>query len=30
MTRSKLYVKDLESGIERKVYDDLDQDVQET
>jgi imidazolonepropionase-like amidohydrolase/Tol biopolymer transport system component len=29
-TRSKLYVKDLESGIERKVYDDLDQDVQET
>ncbi|MEH6716964.1 MAG: amidohydrolase family protein [Parasphingorhabdus flavimaris] len=30
MTRSKLYVKDLESGIERKIYDDLDQDVQET
>lgn len=30
MTRSKLYVKDLESGVERKVYDDLDQDVQET
>lgn len=30
MTRSKLYVKDLEPGIERKVYDDLDQDVQET
>ena len=30
MTKSKLYVKDLESGIERKVYDDLDQDVQET
>ncbi|WP_373489762.1 amidohydrolase family protein [Parasphingorhabdus sp.] len=30
MTHSKLYVKDLESGIERKVYDDLDQDVQET
>ncbi len=30
MTQSKLYVKDLESGIERKVYDDLDQDVQET
>ena len=30
MTKSKLYVKDLESGIEQKVYDDLDQDVQET
>lgn len=30
MTRSKLYVKDLESGIEQKVYDALDQDVQET
>ncbi len=30
MTQSKLYVKDLESGMERKVYDDLDQDVQET
>jgi imidazolonepropionase-like amidohydrolase/Tol biopolymer transport system component len=30
MTKSKLYVKDLESGVERKVYDDLDQDVQET
>ncbi|MGB5484850.1 amidohydrolase family protein [Parasphingorhabdus sp.] len=30
MTRSKLYVKDLESGIEQKVYADLDQDVQET
>ncbi|PHR18361.1 MAG: amidohydrolase [Sphingopyxis sp.] len=30
MGQSKLYVKDLESGIERKVYDDLDQDVQET
>lgn len=30
MTRSKLYLKDLESGIEQKVYDDLDQDVQET
>ncbi|MEH6702031.1 amidohydrolase family protein [Parasphingorhabdus sp.] len=30
MTKSKLYVKDLESGIERKVYDELDQDVQET
>ena len=29
-TKSKLYVKDLESGNERKVYDDLDQDVQET
>lgn len=27
---SKLYVKDLATGIERKVYDDLDQDVQET
>ncbi|WP_417619517.1 amidohydrolase family protein [Parasphingorhabdus sp.] len=30
MTKSKLYVKDLDSGTERKVYDDLDQDVQET
>lgn len=29
-TRSKLYVRDLESGVERKVYDALDQDVQET
>ena len=29
-TRSKLYVRDLESGAERKVYDALDQDVQET
>lgn len=29
-TRSKLYVKDLGSGEERKVYDALDQDVQET
>ena len=29
-TRSKLYVKDLESGAERKIYDALDQDVQET
>lgn len=29
-TRSKLYVKDLASGNETKVYDDLDQDVQET
>ncbi|MBS0360616.1 MAG: PD40 domain-containing protein, partial [Proteobacteria bacterium] len=28
--RSKLYVKDLTSGEEKKVYDDLDQDVQET
>ena len=28
--RSKLYVKDLVSGEERKVYDALDQDVQET
>jgi imidazolonepropionase-like amidohydrolase/Tol biopolymer transport system component len=28
--RSKLYVKDLVSGQERKVYDALDQDVQET
>ncbi|HEX8256560.1 MAG TPA: amidohydrolase, partial [Allosphingosinicella sp.] len=28
--KSKLYVKDLRSGEERKVYDDLDQDVQET
>jgi len=28
--RSKLYVKDLESGEERKIYDALDQDVQET
>lgn len=28
--RSKLYVKDLVSGVERKVYDALDQDVQET
>jgi imidazolonepropionase-like amidohydrolase/Tol biopolymer transport system component len=28
--RSKLYVKDLASGEERKVYDPLDQDVQET
>jgi len=30
MIKSKLYVKDLVSGIERKIYDDLDQDVQET
>ena len=29
-TRSKLYVKDLGTGDERKVYDALDQDVQET
>lgn len=29
-THSKLYVKDLASGAERKVYDALDQDVQET
>lgn len=29
-TRSKLYVKDLVSGEERKVYDALDQDMQET
>ena len=29
-TRSKLYVKDIASGVERKVYDALDQDVQET
>ena len=28
--KSKLYVKNLESGIERKIYDALDQDVQET
>ena len=28
--RSKLYVKDLASGEERKIYDTLDQDVQET
>ncbi|MBV9931043.1 MAG: PD40 domain-containing protein [Alphaproteobacteria bacterium] len=28
--RSKLYVKDLASGEERKIYDNLDQDVQET
>ncbi len=28
--KSKLYVKDLATGIERKIYDDLDQDVQET
>ena len=29
-TRSKLYVKDIASGKEKKVYDGLDQDVQET
>ena len=29
-TRSKLYVKDLTTGEERKVYEPLDQDVQET
>ena len=29
-TKSKLYVKDIASGIERKVFDALDQDVQET
>ena len=28
--RSRLYVKDLRSGEERQVYDDLDQDLQET
>ena len=27
--RSKLYLKDLVSGVERKLYDDLDQDLQE-
>ncbi|MFM5906468.1 MAG: amidohydrolase family protein [Novosphingobium sp.] len=29
-TRSKLYVRDLETGTDRKVFDALDQDVQET
>lgn len=29
-TKSKLYVKDLDTGEERKIYDALDQDVQET
>jgi imidazolonepropionase-like amidohydrolase/Tol biopolymer transport system component len=29
-TKSKLYVKDLSTGEERKIYDALDQDVQET
>src|SRR3546814_16337391 len=28
-TQSKLYVKDLASGVEQKIYDALDQDVQE-
>ena len=28
-TQSKLYLKDLKSGAERKIYDDLDQDMQE-
>ncbi|MEZ5708691.1 MAG: amidohydrolase family protein [Blastomonas sp.] len=28
--KSKLYIKDLASGEERKIYDDLDQDLQET
>jgi imidazolonepropionase-like amidohydrolase/Tol biopolymer transport system component len=28
--KSKLYVKDLTTGVERKIYDALDQDVQET
>jgi imidazolonepropionase-like amidohydrolase/Tol biopolymer transport system component len=28
--KSKLYLKDLRSGEERKIYDDLDQDLQET
>lgn len=28
--QSKLYLKDIESGKERKIYDDLDQDMQET
>jgi len=27
--KSKLYVKDLQTGIERKIYDDLDRDMQE-
>ncbi|WP_375207366.1 amidohydrolase family protein [Hyphococcus sp.] len=30
LAKSKLYVKDLASGAERKIYDDLDQDMQET
>ncbi len=29
-TKSKLYLKDLKSGAARKIYDDLDQDMQET
>jgi Tol biopolymer transport system component/imidazolonepropionase-like amidohydrolase len=29
-TESKLYIRDLASGVERKIYDDLDQDMQET
>jgi imidazolonepropionase-like amidohydrolase/Tol biopolymer transport system component len=29
-TESKLYVMDLATGVERKIYDDLDKDVQET
>jgi imidazolonepropionase-like amidohydrolase/Tol biopolymer transport system component len=29
-TRSKLYLRDLEAGTDRKIYDSLDQDVQET
>src|SRR5690606_29250080 len=29
-TQSKLYVKDITTGIERKIYDNVDQDVQET
>lgn len=29
-TKSKLYVKDFSTGAERKIYDSLDQDVQET
>ncbi len=28
--KSKLYLKDMESGVERKIFDDLDQDMQET
>lgn len=29
-SKSKLYIKDLQSGAERKIYDDLDLDLQET
>jgi Tol biopolymer transport system component len=29
-TRSKLYLRDLEAGTDRKIYDSLDQDLQET